>query len=275
MKKDPASVEIIIVGNELLNGTTLDTNSQWLSKRLQSLGASVTRKTTVRDNLQEISQAFQSAMKRSPAWIFSVGGLGPTFDDMTLRGLAISLRRKICRNLTAVQMIRKSREERIHSGTRISRSLLPATLKMAEMPVGAVPLVNTVGTAPGVLVKVRFTRIVSLPGVPKEVKAIFLQEVRPLLRMAPMGTKREEKWLHAEGISESSIAPKISKLMRKYAPSIYIKSHPIGFRKGVSILKFQLSIEGGSQKNEKILDLATNELISESKKMGAKVRMQS
>ena len=50
MKKDPASVEIIIVGNELLNGTTLDTNSHWLSKRLQSLGANVIRKTTVRDN---------------------------------------------------------------------------------------------------------------------------------------------------------------------------------------------------------------------------------
>lgn len=275
MKKDPSSVEIIIVGNELLNGTTLDTNSHWLSRRLQSLGASVTRKTTVRDNLQEISQAFQTAVKRSPAWIFSLGGLGPTFDDMTLRGLAVSLRRELCRNLTAVQMIRKSREERIHSGTRISRRLLPFTLKMAEMPVGAIPLVNTVGTAPGVLVNTRSTRIVSLPGVPKEMKAIFLQEVEPLLRKMHIGTKREEKWLEVQGISESSIAPKISKLMQKYAPSIYIKSHPIGFRKDVSILKFQLSIEGGSRKNEKILEEVANELISDSRKMGAKVRMLS
>lgn len=278
MNQKQSKVEIVVVGNELLNGTTLDTNSHWISKRLVELGALVTRKTTVRDELGEISDVFRSAIERSPEWIFSLGGLGPTYDDMTLKGLSRAIGSKIERSAEAIQMIRESRERRILAGAKIPRKLLASSLKMAEIPRGSVPLRNSVGTAPGVLVQVGSTRIVSFPGVPNEMKAIFEEQVVPLLRRELSVFKRSENWLSTSGISESAIAPHVNKLMSEYAPLVYIKSHPLGFRKGRSLLKFQLSATFSSREERRAtraLSEATRKLSAISKKLGANVREAS
>jgi nicotinamide-nucleotide amidase len=231
-------VEIIIVGNELLNGTTLDTNSHWISRQLDGLGATVSRKTTVRDDLAMISDAFCESIKRKPRWIFSVGGLGPTFDDMTLRGLAKALGRKVKRDAKALEYLKQSYTRRPIPSRRLSRS----SLKMAEIPEGSIPLPNPVGSAPAVLVELRSTKIMSLPGVPKEMKAIFKEQILPLLRrdFATL-SKKKEIWISSTGVRESQIAPSIGKIMQRYSPEIYLKSHPIGFdQKGKSLLRFQL-----------------------------------
>ena len=278
MKEEQSEVEIVVVGNELLNGTTLDTNSHWISKRLVKFGTLVTRKTTVRDDLGEISEAFRSAIERSPSWIFSFGGLGPTYDDMTLEGLSRATKKKIERNAKALEMVKQSRERRVLAGAKIPKKLLPSSLKMADIPRGSIPLRNSVGTAPGVLIKAGSTRIISLPGVPKEMKAIFEEEVAQLLSREVGGFRKQEKWFSTSGISESAIAPYILKLMNEYSPTIYIKSHPMGFRKGLSVLKFQLSATSSLREEAaaaRTLSEVTKKLIHISKKLGANVSERS
>jgi nicotinamide-nucleotide amidase len=233
-----AIAEIIVVGNELLNGTTLDTNSHWLSKKLEEIGVTVSRKTTVRDDLESISSSFREALDRKPSWIFSVGGLGPTFDDMTLQGLALTIGKKIGLNFEALQYLKESYARR----SNLKRRLTSSSLKMAMIPEGSTPLPNSVGSAPAVLTKYGSSKIVSFPGVPGEMKVIFRQVVLPLLqRDFPGLATRSQIWIGSKGVRESQIAPIIDTIMRKYASKVYVKSHPFGFDKQKnSLLHFQI-----------------------------------
>ena len=99
------SVEIICVGNELLIGKTLNTNAQWLAKRITTLGLTTHRITVVGDNIDEISAAIKEAIQRSPSFLLTTGGLGPTFDDKTLEGIAEALGRKTEVNEEALNMV--------------------------------------------------------------------------------------------------------------------------------------------------------------------------
>ena len=268
---EQTTAEILVVGNELLNGTTLDTNSHWFCTRLDSFGVKVQRKTTIRDELETISKTFRECISRKPDWLISVGGLGPTFDDMTIEGLAISLHRKLVLDDRAVSMLKASYARRASMKIRkMSRS----RLKMATIPENSTPLFNPVGSAPAVLVEYRRTKIVALPGVPKEMKAIFDQEIVPMLKRS-INYLISERWLKIVGISESVLAPRINRIAHAHSPSIYIKSHPKGFEQGKSVLNIQLratSARGDAKKVETDLEKATLEVISSARSLGARVK---
>jgi nicotinamide-nucleotide amidase len=270
------TVEIIVVGNELLNGTVLDTNSHWLSKVLDSIGLVVSRKTTIRDDLQVISKTFDESIRRKPEWIFTIGGLGPTFDDMTLKGLARALRKKVILDKHALNFLKQaySRRRRIATPNSPNRQLSKASLKMAEIPEGSIPIPNPVGSAPAVLLERDLTKIVSLPGVPTEMKAIFKQQILPMLReQYPHLSKRKEIWIRSIGVREFEIALTTARIMKKYSPHIYLKSHPSGFDgEGRSLLKFQLiSLNPGSplslENAARVLETQISKLGGESSRM--------
>ncbi|MGI0084748.1 MAG: hypothetical protein ACREBQ_06670, partial [Nitrososphaerales archaeon] len=97
----------------------------------------------------------------------------------------------------------------------------------------------------------------------------------PTLSVELGGYKRMERWLSALGVSESAIAPHIQKLMNEFSPFVYIKSHPLGFRKGLSFLRFQLSATSSPREERKAhlaLSKAAKRLATASKKLGASVR---
>ena len=241
MKHDLVTVEILVIGNELLNGTTLDTNSHWLSIEIEKMGARLTRKTTVPDNLAVITRAFKECLSRKPSWIISLGGLGPTFDDITLQGLAQATRLPLALDKTAVNYMKDTFERRNRS-----RRLNKASLKMAVIPKGSIPLRNPVGSASGVLLKRGPGSIVSLPGVPKEMKAIFQTELVPRMKKDLFSSSvRKQYWINALGVKESQIAPYLKKIMES-TKGVYVKSHPLGFRKGRSVLHFQLISDKGA-----------------------------
>ncbi|MGI0091603.1 MAG: molybdopterin-binding protein [Nitrososphaerales archaeon] len=269
--RERSAVEFLVVGDELLNGTTVDTNSSWLSKELVKLGAIVTRKITVSDDLAEISGAFKLALKRKPAWIFSLGGLGPTFDDKTIEGLALALGRKLKRNGSAVRMLKESYKRRPEDLGVAKGKLAKSSLKMAYLPEGAKPLKNPVGTAPGVICTQKATQIVALPGVPKEMKAIFFEQLVPLIKRNLPQFKEMEQWMKVVGVGEPRITPYLSKIMKEYSPEIYIKSHAMGFRKGRSVLKIQLIATGPPELSnvvrEKLMS-ATREMKDTALKLG-------
>ena len=83
-----SEVEILCIGNELLSGITLNTNSHWIGKKITKLGAKGTRVIVVADDLEEIDFALNDSLERKPDWIVTCGGLGPTYDDMTIQAVA-------------------------------------------------------------------------------------------------------------------------------------------------------------------------------------------
>ena len=227
--KKPATAEIVAVGNELLIGHTLDTNSHWIAKNLTKHGWTLQRITVVRDSLTAIKSAVAEALQCRPNLLITLGGLGPTHDDMTLKGVALALRRKLAVNADALAMI-----EARYKGLETTTGLTSFRKKMAILPRGAQPIPNPVGTAPGVLIKIGGLKLVSLPGVPSEMKAIFKGSIIPLLRGSSQQAPREA-YLRLVGIIESALAPALDRT-RKAFPELYFKSHPRGRETGVRSL---------------------------------------
>lgn len=221
------TAEIVSIGNEILIGKTLNTNAQWLAKRMTSIGLEIRRITTVGDDLEEISSIIREALKRKPRFIITTGGLGPTFDDKTLEGIAKALEIKLETNEEALKMVEAKYEQYVKEGSMERAELTPHRVKMATLPEGAKPLPNPVGTAPGVLIEVKDTVIIALPGVPQEMKAIFEESILPLLRKESKNLIFYEAELEVRGIVESEIAPLIDEVMHDN-PYVYIKSHPRG-----------------------------------------------
>jgi len=254
VKKSPKA-EIISVGNELLIGHTLDTNSHWIAKRFTRFGWTLLRITVLRDSLPAIDDGVTGAIRRKPDLLITIGGLGPTHDDMTLKGVSLALHKRLVLNSEAFAMV-KARYSALEASTGLTRF----RRKMATLPEGADPLPNPVGTAPGVTIKVGTTRLVSLPGVPSEMKAIFTGSVIRMLR-ASKGQAPEEVSIGLVGIIESALAPALDRT-RKAFPGLYFKSHPRGREGGIRSL-IQLHVYSVDPDSRANLDNAIAYLLRE------------
>ncbi len=233
------SVEIICVGNELLIGKTLNTNAQWLTRRVTTLGLATRRVTVVGDDINEISSTIKEAIQRSPAFILTTGGLGPTFDDKTLEGLAEALGRSTKVNEEALKMVKEKYLSYAREGRMEAAELTPHRVKMAKLPQGATPLNNPVGTAPAVSIENENVTIIALPGVPSEMKSIFDESVASALKKSAGNVTFFEASIETTKVIESEMAPLIEKVMHNN-PHVYIKSHPKGAER-VPRIEFHLS----------------------------------
>jgi molybdopterin-biosynthesis enzyme MoeA-like protein len=232
-------------------------------------GGSVRRITTVGDKLDEISNSVKEALRRRPDALITTGGIGPTFDDMTLKGVARALGLRIKLSKTAVEMIQKHYERRFHR--RIIKLNKPR-LKMAQIPSGSTPIPNPVGTAPGVWLKVGRTQVFCLPGVPSEAKGIFVDTVSKIISAQAGGNTFTEQWLKVVGLMESRLAPIIDQVMLHW-PGVYIKSHPRGFEAS-SRPRIELHLSTFSKtpkKAEESVSRAVAEIRRELRSRGAKV----
>ena len=221
-----STAEIISIGSELLIGHTLDTNSHWIAKHLTKLGWTLERVTQLRDSLDSVKSGVRGSLKRNPRVLITIGGLGPTHDDLTLAGISRALNRPLRLNKEALQLVR-DHYRRLESKPRLTKY----RTKMATLPQGSTPLPNPVGTAPGVKMQESGTTIFSLPGVPSEMKAIFLASISPYLgSFHTTGPKEVE--IKVTGIIESALAPILDQA-RKIFPRLYFKSHPRGRETGI------------------------------------------
>ena len=269
MRRSASSLyaEIINVGNELLDGRTVNTNLTWIGERMGELGFIVKRAMIVRDDLKEISSAVKDALRRKPRWIIISGGLGPTHDDMTLEGVAKALGKRTEVNLEALQMIREHYEKLVEKGLASRVELTKERIKMAKLPKGAKPLKNNVGTAPGVLIKFRGVKIACLPGVPSELKDIFQSHLLPMLEQDSRGAGILRKRITVKGILESSLAPIIEETMKKFK-GVYIKSSPRGFEGDESVIDVDFIFEKPVKGREKILEDAIRFLMEKTREGG-------
>ncbi len=245
-------IELLIVGTEILIGKTQDTNSNWMVKRITKFGHKVKRITTIGDYLNEISSTLRRILERKPDIIITSGGLGPTFDDMTLQGIANGLNRKLVLNKHAYNSIKKAYEHAHKRGLLKLEGMTKEREKMAYLPQDSIPLPNTVGTAPGVKIEESKTTIFILPGVPSEMKAMFRNVITPILKKEK--GKFIEKGFSFSGIGESQIAAYTNELEKKY-PQLWIKTHPkIGLSVEVEVSITAFNLQNGEDLVDKVLN---------------------
>ena len=217
------AVEIVSAGNEVLSGDVLDTNSNWLSRRITGLGGHVRRTMMLRDEVDTIAQELRAAHARRPALIFTVGGLGPTTDDLTLAAVAQAFGRLLELHPEAERMVSERYEEFAARGQVPFAGMNPARLKMARLPHGSAPLLNLIGGAPGVLLEIDGVAVVSLPGVPSELQYIVENSCTELLSRLFGVSHYEERTLIIGTQDESAIAHVLAAVEARH-PHVYIKS---------------------------------------------------
>ncbi len=206
-------VEIVAVGNELLLGETVDTNSAILGRRLAEIGARVARVTTVGDDRERMAAAFGEVRARA-RWAISMGGLGPTRDDLTRQVVADVLDRPLELDPEQLEIVRDKFR-------RYGYDEMPeSNVGQAMVPAGARAVANPHGTAPGLVIEEEGFTLFVLPGVPREMEAMLEDVVLPeLLEAVGEGAPVvESRVVHTVGIGESALAERIDDLVEDADP---------------------------------------------------------
>ena len=202
------SAAIVSVGNELLYGETVDTNSAWMGQRLAARGVPVVRRYTVGDVPSEIREAVTSAMAHAEL-VLVTGGLGPTRDDLTKESVA----ELFGRTLYVDPKLLHELEDRFRS--RGYDRLPGPNVRQAEVPEGVVLLSNPRGTAPGLVFDAEACLVVLFPGVPRELEAIFSGDFQGILedRFSTRLTPVHHRVIHTTGVAESRLSEIVEPLL--------------------------------------------------------------
>ncbi len=194
--------ELLTIGDEILYGQIVDTNSQWMSVELDKVGIKVIRKTTVGDVESEILTAFAEAEKRADI-ILITGGLGPTSDDLTKPLLAKYFNCELKINEEALREVTEFFKSRGRELTEINR-------QQAALPTACEKITNPNGTAPGMWFEKSGKIFMSMPGVPHEMKKMMTDSVIPKLKQTFKTPVIYHKVIRTIGLGESFLAEKIS-----------------------------------------------------------------
>jgi nicotinamide-nucleotide amidase len=200
--------EIIAIGSELLTPDRIDTNSLYLTQRLNEAGFEVSLKSVVGDDIDDIENLVRAALQRSRL-IVLCGGLGPTEDDLTRVATARALRRRLILHEEILEALRRRFAMRGYRMARINE-------RQAEVIEGAEILNNPVGTAPGMWIEEAGAFLVLLPGPPHELEAMFESQVLP--RAIRLGSQRRLKQtsLSLQGLPESEVDTRIAPIYKSY-----------------------------------------------------------
>lgn len=242
--------EIIAIGSELVSGQSLDTNSQWLSRELGTLGIPVHFHTTLGDDLEENVAAIRIAIARADLILVS-GGLGPTQDDLTREALAL---------VAGVPLVEKAEalEAIAAMFARRSRPMADRNRVQALFPQGAEMVPNRVGTAPGIWMALGNSLVVCLPGVPSELRIMYAEQVRPRLdQFATTGRVILHHKVNLFGRGESDIeAAALDLTARGRIPEVGITAHD-------ATISFRISAQGATEDEARLSMGPTLALIRE------------
>ena len=248
------TAEIIAIGDELLYGQIMDTNSHWISQELDAVGVRVVRKTTVGDNRTDILAAFEEASKRANL-ILITGGLGPTQDDLTKHLLAEFFGCNIVEVPEAVAAVSSY-------FLRRGREMTPLNILQGHLPTCCTYVPNEVGTAPGMWFEQKGCYWMSMPGVPHEMKKLVKDFVLPKLSQVFDLPVIYHKLIKTAGIGESWLADLInewenalpSHIRLAYLPSLgHVKLRLTAFGEDKKVLAAEVD-----QQIQKILPTINN-----------------
>lgn len=253
-------VEIITVGDELLIGQVVDTNSSWMAKQLNKSGFDVQYKTTVGDSESDIMDAFERAFSRASV-VLVTGGIGPTKDDITKHALCRFFNTRLVFDALTLETV-----ETVLKG--LCRDLNELSRTQAYVPEKATVIQNKMGTAPVAWFEKEGKILVSMPGVPYEMKWAMSNEIIPRLQSffpAPAFIRHQTFWV--KNYSESALAMHLENFENELPTHIRLAYLPasglIRLRlTGKDAGEEDLSLEMSGQR-DKLRDLLKNDIVSE------------
>lgn len=226
---------IVTIGDEILIGQIVDTNSAWIAEKLNMAGIQVLAKRSIADRHEDIVQNLEELIGKTDL-VLITGGLGPTKDDITKNSLNTFFGGKMVRNEEVMQHIETLFKLRGYRVTEVNRM-------QADIPDTCIPLRNLAGTAPGMWFEKQGTIFVSMPGVPYEMKGIMENEVMPRLEKIGTGNLVVHKTLMTQGIPESYLSALISDWEEQLPAHIKLAYLP---RPG--IVRLRLTANGSDRK---------------------------
>ena len=225
---------ILTIGDEILIGQIIDTNAAWMSQQLTALGISVVERVTVSDEHQPIVEGVRYCLSKSDI-VLMTGGLGPTKDDITKVAIA--------------DYLNVSMEFHEEVFDKIKEIFAPRNIPMTDahkdqcyLPENVEVLNNSMGTAPGMLWHHEGKQIVSMPGVPYEMKAIMTEQLLPRLALRPDRKVILHKTIMTAGMGESSIADKIEEIVDAFDDEVSIAYLP-----GLSQVRLRITAKGDDE----------------------------
>jgi molybdenum cofactor synthesis domain-containing protein len=222
------NAEIINIGDELLLGQTIDTNSVYIAKRLNEFGINISRKYCISDNENEILECLENSMARTDLVIIT-GGLGPTKDDITKSTLAKFFKSdwRIDQDvLNHLEVIFKNRH----------RELLEINKLQANLPSNSTTLFNKAGTAPGMMFQMEDKIVISLPGVPNEVEEIIENSFIPFIKTKYNIPQQKRRTLITLLEPESKLSQLLNDFETKYS-----KTYPLSYLPSYNMVKIRLN----------------------------------
>ncbi|RLG78196.1 MAG: competence damage-inducible protein A [Thermoprotei archaeon] len=265
MVVDVLKAWLFTLGNEVVQGRVVNTNATYLGRRLFLLGFDVQGNISLIDEVNLVAKYLKIVLSDKPSIIVTSGGLGPTYDDRTLEAVAKASERSLRLDEEALRMIEEKYAVR-------NMPMTEERVKMAYLPEGAVPIPNPVGTAPGSWLKVGETVIVSLPGVPRELEAMWEGWVEPRIRESfNLKVRLAERIFRVVGVPESSAAKIVKDVLKRYS-NVYIKTHPKGHEVLGPVLDVYVLASGGSSEEAgKVADEVVAELVKALTSLGGRI----
>lgn len=222
-------IQLLMTGNELMTGVTLDSNSNYIVRQFADIGLGIFRIQTIGDDLELLVAEIQRLSKESDILLIN-GGLGPTRDDLTAEALAIASGQELVVNSAALEQVSAWCERR-------GIILRDANRKQAYLPAGASVLCNETGSAPGIGLLLHDCQIFCTPGVPGEMKVMLEKQVLPRIAESIPLRQMDIKRLHLFGIGESSVEQLIREKIDPWPDNV-----GLGYRAGLPTLELKLTI---------------------------------
>lgn len=233
-------VEVIAIGDELLIGQTINTNASWIGMELSMIGGSVEYATVIQDKEDAIIDAVDRAMSRVDVTIIT-GGLGPTKDDITKHTLCKYFNTTLEINEEVLAHVKSFFDAR-------GREMLDVNIQQAALPVGAKVLQNEMGTASGMWFDQDGKVLISLPGVPYEMKHLITDRIIPQLKERFEMNAIYHRTLHTQGIGESYLAERIKDI----EDSIRANGIGLAYLPSPGVVRLRLTSEMSEEKKERI-----------------------
>jgi nicotinamide-nucleotide amidase len=231
---------IFAIGQELLEGSIIDTNSQYIAKKLIKNGFKIKEIKILPDNIFEIVKTLQDSIIENDI-IITTGGLGPTFDDLTIEALSKITNKKLILNEKAFEDLKVKMLKR-------GRTVNAGHIKQVMIPEGAILFKNEIGTAPGVGIEINDKLIISLPGVPSEMQYILENEAIPYLEKRYIKIPYFTSDLYFTNVAESDV----DKVIREHKMPNWIETI-INVSQGKVIVRLRSSDKNKLLKAENIL----------------------
>ncbi|MBL4744776.1 MAG: CinA family nicotinamide mononucleotide deamidase-related protein [Flavobacteriaceae bacterium] len=243
------NAEIIAIGDEILIGQIVDTNSQWIAKELNKIGVSIRQVKAIQDTEKVIEEAITDALRTTVDIVILTGGLGPTKDDVTKQAICNCFGVEMHMDPDVFEANKRLLEPLNYEYTKVIQ-------QQALVPSNAVALINKVGTAPGLWIAKGGQVIVALPGVPSEMKGLMLDKVLPKIQDSFVLPHIVHRTLMTYGMGESKVAARISD-WEEALPSV-IK---LAYLPSFGALRLRLSAKSkDKQALEKLVELQIEKL---------------